>query len=326
MPPKAKQPAAQPAQPAVLHPQLKYEKQLRERLELHVTQFGPQQFLYHPSTRFQCRGNLDISLYYTHDVLVCAPHLQYPDVNISCECGQGIYRPKQWSDRRVIHGRDQPVTLLQYRYRCDRCHKNMVAGELVKTEKCPDLLRLQYTSLYYLTSNSGVTGDVLQLILDGAVSKQSFEDIQMQLSTFRKNAYLEARTHFELAKDFFCRARGVNLDDMPQFSAMDDPECYNVSTTEPQASYIIDVFLAVVAEFKDPLASAFDKRPPFPVISIDHTFNVAKRTVDFVPALPPERLPSGTTGHNSYSPVEKNALLIVMGANGEVSMFVGHYK
>jgi hypothetical protein len=314
-------PRRQLGQPgAVLHPQLKFEKELRTSVELNFSQFGAQPFWHRAPPRYQGHGLLDITKYYIHDVLIIAPHLQFPDITISCECGHGVYRAQQWNDRRVIHGLDQPVTLLQYRYKCDSCKKHMVAFELAKTEKCPEIIRLQYSSLCYLTHNGGVTGDVLQLILDEAVSKLSFEDIQMQLSTLRKNTYLQARTEYEVAKDHFCQERGVHLDDMPQFSAMDDPAHYNVSVTEPQASYVIDVFLAVVNENKDQMAAAFKNRFPSIILSADHTFNCPKRTVDFVAALPPERLPPGTTGHSSYSPVEKNALLIVMGANGEVSI------
>ena len=137
------------------HPQEKYEKELKDRVEREAAQYGTIPFLFHPPNRYRGRGNIDITKYYLHDVLVVAPHLQFSDIPIPCSCG-GRFQPFQWGESRVIHGIDQPVSLLQYRYKCNDCHITMVASELLKTEGCPDIIRLTSTK-FYLTNNSGVT-------------------------------------------------------------------------------------------------------------------------------------------------------------------------
>jgi hypothetical protein len=123
--------------------------------------------------------------------------------------------------------------------------------------------------------------------------------------------------------DFFCKAKGVHPDDMAAFSAMDDRKGYNVSPTEPSSDYITDLFKTLAAEYKDQLEGAFDDQPPCSVISLDHTFNNAKRTCEYNPAKEPENLPAGARGHSSYAAIETNALLIAIGADGKVS---GQYR
>ena len=91
----------------------------------------PQAFLHHPPHPYRGSGQLDIQQYYLHDVLIVAPHLQFPDVPICCACGSGRFLPTQWADRRELHGTDQPISLLQYRYKCDGCSRTMVAFKLL---------------------------------------------------------------------------------------------------------------------------------------------------------------------------------------------------
>lgn len=249
-----------PKKDKVQHPQDKFEKDLKHSVETDVNGIAgsrrPQGFLFHPPLLYRGHGNLQINPYYCHDVLILAPHLQFPDVDIPCECG-GRYVPSQWADRRKLHGTDQPVSLLQYRYKCNQCNHTLVAGELLKTEQCPDIVRLG-SPKFYLTHNGGVTGQVLEMIMEGGVSKQSFDDIQMSISTMRKNRYLRLRLQYEVALNDFCTSKGVHIQDMTAFSAMDDKKGYNVSPTDPSSEYIIDVFKAKVAEFKGPMEGAFD--------------------------------------------------------------------
>lgn len=301
----------------VEHPQLLFEKEVKAKAERDVSHFGPQPFMFHPPNYYRGRGILDVNKGYLHDVMICAPHLQFPDTPIPCECG-GRFCPTQWADRRVIHGIDQNVSLLQYRYKCNGCKKTMVAGELLKTELCPDMVRLSSTK-FYLTKNSGVTDEVMGMIMDGGVSKQSFDDIQLDLATRRNKRYLQLRTEYHVALDHYCKEKNISIEDMPAFSAMDDTKGYNVRSTEPASDYITDIFKAKVEEHKDVTATAFDDQDPCTVQSVDHTFNGPKRTCDHVSAQPPENLPPGCHGHSSYAAVEKNALLIAIGANGQVN-------
>ena len=107
----------------------------------------PPEILYHGSEK-----KLDVTKWYQHDVLVCAPHLNYPKVNLPCKCG-GSYKPKQWADDRIIIGLNGRVTLLQFRYECDTCDTTKTTAELVKLEECPDIVSFNTQRHYYLTES-----------------------------------------------------------------------------------------------------------------------------------------------------------------------------
>ena len=125
----------------------------------------------------------------------------------------------------------------------------MAADELLKTDQCPDTVRLTSTSKFYLTHNSGVTAEVKEMIMEGGVSKQSLDDIQMDLSTRRKNRFLQCHVEHEVALDYYCKEKGIHIGDMPAFSAMDDSKGYNVSPTDPSSDYISGLFKTLVAEY-----------------------------------------------------------------------------
>jgi hypothetical protein len=74
-----------------------------------------------------------------------------------------------------------------------------------------------------------------------------------------------------------------------------------------------------VADRKDILEKAFDSVPPFPVQSIDHTFNVNKRTTTYVAPPPPERSTDTEQIRRRFLSKEENGFLVCMGANGVVS-------
>ena len=74
-----------------------------------------------------------------------------------------------------------------------------------------------------------------------------------------------------------------------------------------------------VFERKEALETAFDDVPPYPVQSIDHTFNVNKRTSTYIPPPDPERLTDSANIRPRHVSKEANAFLVSMGANGVVS-------
>ena len=67
------------------------------------------------------------------------------------------------------------------------------------------------------------------------------------------------------------------------------------------------------------LETAFDDVPPFPIQSIDHTFNVNKRTSTYVPPPDPELLSDSANTRPRHVSKEANAFLVSMGANSVVS-------
>ena len=107
--------------------------------------FRPDDILYNVSDK-----KLDVNKWYHHDVLICAPHLNYPKVKLPCKCG-GSYQSKQWAEDRIIFGLNGRVTLLQFRYECNKCKTTKTTGEIVKLEECPDIIRFNTQRQYYLT-------------------------------------------------------------------------------------------------------------------------------------------------------------------------------
>jgi hypothetical protein len=69
------------------------------------------------------------------------------------------------------------------------------------------------------------------------------------------------------------------------------------------------------------LETAFDDVPPFPVISIDHTFNVNRRTTEYVPAPDLDRCVDVENARPQHKAVAENAFLVAMGANQVVCYF-----
>jgi hypothetical protein len=298
------------------------EKWIRDFKAKLSKQPGPVQFLhYPPEPKYYGTGTLNVNDWNRKPILLLAPHFTHPGVKIPCanpNC-HGIYKPSQWHDTRVIHGLHGPVTLLQYRYACSDCGKKIVASEVIKSSRCPDTVRVSSNAQCYLTQNSGVTGEVLNSILSDVMSAKSFDEIQMGLMASRTQRYLQRRTEYVCARELYCHINQVDITSLPDFSPIDGADGYNESITIPSAEYIIDVFIGYVFEHKEFIIASRDALVPWPVVSVDHTFNVNKRTRDLEVRLPPERVAAGTDDAPRHVMDEnKSATLIFMGANGQV--------
>ena len=166
---------------------------------------GPVEFIHNPpAVVYNGQGRLDVRMSYYKPILLCAPHFNFPNIKIPCgniNCN-GHFRPTQWAEPRNIHGMSGQVSLLQFRYACDGCRKSLVTSELLKTARCPEIVRLSTEAQYFLTYNSGVTGDVLEYINNDAMSPKSYDDIQLGLVSFRKHRYIQKRAEYEVARDY----------------------------------------------------------------------------------------------------------------------------
>jgi hypothetical protein len=177
---------------------------------------------------------------------------------------------------------------------------------------------------FYLTHNGGVTSDVLQILLDDTVTPKSFDDILFGLTALRRTRYLQQRTVYEVACAHY-RLKNEGAD-TTTYSAIDDVHGYNENLAEPTSQYLIDVLKAYVHEHEKFMTTAFDSIPTFPVISLDHTFNISKRTKVAVQPPPPENTAPGSQERTRYVGITENATLIVMGANGQVKKIASHAR
>jgi len=165
-------------------------------------------------------------------------------------------------------------------------------------------------------------GDVLTLILNDALTPKSFEDIQYTMKTMREQEYLNLRLQYESAVDYYCanKSNRRKASSFAPFSEMDDKRFYNVQPHVPSVDYIIKIFKRYVQENKAVMEAVMDDVPPFPVLSGDHTFNIAKRVKEQAPIPPPEHRPPGPPPAQRYESVKESAVFCVMGANGMVSV------
>ena len=171
-----------------------------------------------------------------------------------------------------------------------------------------------------MTKKSGITHDVLQQILNHSMTGMSFEEIQLSLCQRRKSEYLTRRLEYDISRNLYCTIHNLNITSVPSFGAMDDISGYNDLVASPTANYIIDCYKDYVKKYEEKMLISSLDIPPFPVVSADHTFNTSdRRTKEFVPGLEPEYVPSGSSLAGHYQTIESSsALLIVMGANGQV--------
>ena len=60
--------------------------------------------------------------------------------------------------------------------------------------------------------------------------------------------------------------------------------------------------------------------PPCKVVSIDHTFNVNKRTTVFATGPPPEKRATSEPNKVKHVSIKENAVLMTIGVNGQVNI------
>ena len=62
--------------------------------------------------------------------------------------------------------------------------------------------------------------------------------------------------------------------------------------------------------------------PPCSVLSMDHTFNVNKRTTVLTTGPPPEKRSSSEPTKVKHVSIKENAVLMTIGVNGQVNLRV----
>ena len=89
------------------------------------------------------------------------------------------------------------------------------------------------------------------------------------------------------------------------FSCLDSIQGFN-EVLQPDVELIIEIFKLFVGTKAQEIDDFLDAVPIPPVLSMDHTFNVMKRTIDY------------NSEFKEYVAVENTALHVIMGGAGEV--------
>ena len=226
------------------------QKEFIVSIKDYATNLQPSPVSYEPPL-YYLGGTPNVSHFYRKPIILCAPHLSFPDIKIPCdhnEC-EGHFVSNGWGDNdRYLHGLNGGVYLVQGRYVCSKgvakCpgkRTGVVGTVLITLPTCPVFITAAYDK-FSLTHRRGVTTDLLNHIVHDSISSKSFVEIQRGREDMHANRYLKLRGSYDAAVDFYCHQNpGVLPTAFAEFSAMDDPLGYNEIRT-PNVHYLIDIF------------------------------------------------------------------------------------
>lgn len=243
--------------------------------------------------------------YWVKPVVVWIPHYQFPDAILRCPCGSespcdGIVRPKGYpSDFRYVHDMNSGVYLLQYQYVC----KQSSCGKKTNSTGLQLPGNLNNLCPVILTHKSAVTRDVLTFITSAATTGMSFSEMGKHMGTTRLTKYLDCFTDYNVRLQYYRDTlsgpnkltSSTSLTPYAEFGAFDDKTGFN-EIARPSDQFLEKLFIEYVKQHDEFIVNVESQRESHPVISIDHTNNVSKRS---------------SRGENS-------ALFSVLGGNGQV--------
>ena len=198
------------------------------------------------------------------DVILCSPSINFPAIKIPCNdhsCS-GHYEKKEGKVLpRVIHDITGDVILVQHNYKCSNgtgCpekQKIFTSAAILETSRCPDVVKVPFESVFSLTKNSGITGELRSLILNDTMSPKSFDDIQTGIKKLREERYLVRRLEYEVAKRYWCNQEQIEIVTLPKFSTMEDVNGYNVNPNVPTSDTICNIFKIYTKDNEQLMAS-----------------------------------------------------------------------
>ena len=92
--------------------------------------------------KYNGSGTLNVDNFYVKDILLLAPHVQFPGVELPCKSPtcRGCLKATGWSETRQIVGFSSTVYLLQFRYSCPTCRASSTSYEYLKSDQCPAIV------------------------------------------------------------------------------------------------------------------------------------------------------------------------------------------
>jgi len=288
-------------------------------------------------------GKPNVSSWYLKPVILCAPHIQF-NTTIPCpnsNCGYGL-TPIGWCNKsRYVHDLNSGIYLSQFMYKCTSCESknatNGITNLNLSTTTELDLLDedddnhddvqviLQKKQIYFnalkvlkvlplYMSNAFLIEDfkrsayhynVVNLIIYDSTTGKTFEEIQKTIAHSRVSTYLRAKISYESAVEAYLLNHPTqNPSEKPcQFTTMIEYTGYN-ENYGPTPETIIEFYKLYVEQREMSAKKFMESLPPFPVLSVDHTFNIQRRKTIYE---------SDTTGNN----VTKDpAYLVTLDGNG----------
>jgi hypothetical protein len=256
--------------------------------------------IYDPNNNF----NNDKETNYLKPVILIAFDKQFPTEfeNVKCKDCHSQYTSDGWAGYRHIHGLDSSYYIAQKNYECKCSH-------LGKRTACnlmpllPPFFSLHYP--YTLTQKSGVTNELITMMMHDLMNGRSFGEIGRLISSFRANKYMNFRARFGA---YSTDVQGKKGKKDLFFGTMDDSDGYN-QLLQPSDFYLRQLFHDYYEEVEEHLEESYHNTPIHAVQSIDCTFNYNERAKDF----------DNTTG--KHTSIKEDKLFIAMGGDGQISYF-----
>ena len=230
-------------------------------------------------------------------VAVC-PHQQF-DIAIfkshfKCKCGTNNLRLKGWnSHAAVICDISASKYMIEYRYLCSKnnCPNSTKPMTLFSTDEfgknrisCPDSFRSLYR-IGLITHKNRYTKEFVSLVVNDVTTNKSIYQIGESIEHFRTDEYYRLRVAYEgflrlkssegSITDFVTSS---SRNECVEFSTMDDDQGYN-DRIRPAQKTLIAVYSAIIDQNEDLIKTCLANIPGFPAVSMDTTYNVAKRTI-----------------------------------------------
>lgn len=243
---------------------------------------------------FHMEAKPNLGDFYLKPVVMFVPHLNYPDMPLSCPACNNPLSHKGWASHpigRYIHDISCGLYLVQFQYECRNLNCEAKVIPLIDLlESLPAFVRAQFPIV--LTHSSGMTKDYLLYLTSDATTGKSLMEIGTLIATMRFNRYLERRVAYTSARDMynnlFNRQTVIQTTTTlsqisspiitDSFSDFDDKSGYNESQQQDYDT-IVDVFIKYVKHHSDYFQTCMDNMPvPF-CLSIDTTYRIRKKTL-----------------------------------------------
>ena len=181
---------------------------------------NPLPLWHRPQLEFAFDGSTDkcpdVDAFYVKPVFLCAPHLTWPKLHLSCPTCKQQLSPKGWQSNprgRYVHDLIEPFYLVEYQYICksSECttpliknktevtqkEKKMLAHEIL--ESLPDWVRAHWP-IGAINKRSAYSISFLSYLTTGVTTGASIEQVVKMSGTLRATQYLQTRLQYSSAK------------------------------------------------------------------------------------------------------------------------------
>jgi len=211
--------------------------------------------------------------FYLSGFIFIIPHLQYPELELCCLHCKGAFNYVGLANpvARKVHDIYDTKYLISCDYRCS-CKTGMSRSTSQKfLDSLPSQSKLFLETVYPVKTraSSCISNEFLDFILVQMTNRTSLGEIAGFFNACRNSQYLQRKALFKLK---------FGNDALSSFSEFDDSKGYDGNYITQ--TYVQSIFIEFVASVNKYTSNALINQPIPNVISFDHTFKTATRTLD----------------------------------------------